>query len=110
MVQEIKQKTSMKYGFQLGGMMKIPFENKLYFAPSVFYSMKGYKATFTQYAFPPDLDAQDNDVTVHTFEICPMFHIDLGNDPGHVSSGSVRHLTCSFSARKVFTNVPMAAP
>ncbi|MEO6611757.1 MAG: porin family protein [Chitinophagaceae bacterium] len=82
-VEEVKQKTSMKYGFQLGGNMKIPFENRLFFSPTVFYSMKGYKVKFTRYASPPDLDATDNDVTIHTFEIAPLLQIDFSKDPAH---------------------------
>ena len=83
-VEGLKQKTSMKYGFQAGGAIKIPFENKLFFSPTVFYSMKGYKVTFTRYAFPPDLDAKDNNTTIHTFEIAPMLQYDFSNEPGHV--------------------------
>jgi hypothetical protein len=41
-----EQKTTMKYGFQAGVSMKVPFENKIFFAPAAFYSMKGYKVTF----------------------------------------------------------------
>lgn len=83
-VQGLKQKTSMKYGFQAGGAMKIPFENKLFFSPTLFYSMKGYKVTFTRFAFPPDLDAKDNNTTIHTFEIAPLLQYDFSNEPGHV--------------------------
>ena len=82
-VENLKQKTSMKFGFQLGGMMKIPFESKLFFCPTVFYSMKGYKVNFTRYAFPPDVDAKDNNTTIHTFEIAPLLQIDFSNDPSH---------------------------
>ena len=82
-VEGLKQKTSMKYGFQAGGAIKIPFENKLYFSPSVFYSMKGYKVTFTRFALLPDADAKDNNTTIHTFEIAPMLQYDFSNEPGH---------------------------
>ena len=82
-VEGLKQKTSMKYGFQAGMGIKIPFENKLFFSPSAFYSMKGYKVTFTRFAFPPDVDAKDNNTTIHTFEIAPMLQYDFSNEPGH---------------------------
>ncbi len=82
-VEEVKQKTSMKYGFQVGGNMKIPFENLLFFSPTVLYSMKGYKVNFTRYAFPPDVDAKDNDVILHTFEIAPLLQVDFSKDPAH---------------------------
>ncbi len=83
-VEGLKQKTSMKYGFQAGGAMKIPFENKLFFSPTVFYSMKGYKVAFTRFALLPDADAKDNNTTLHTFEIAPMLQYDFSNEPGHV--------------------------
>ncbi|MEO7925045.1 MAG: porin family protein [Chitinophagaceae bacterium] len=83
-VENLKQKTSMKYGFQAGANMKTAFENKLYFAPTVFYSMKGYKVEFTRYASPPDVDAKDNNTTIHTFEVAPLLQYDFSNDPGHV--------------------------
>ena len=82
-VEEVKQKTTMKYGFQVGGNMKIPFENRLFFSPTILYSMKGYKVNFTRYAFPPDVDAKDNDVTIHTFEVAPLLQIDFSKDPAH---------------------------
>ncbi len=78
-----KQETKMKTGFQAGGTMRMQFENKLYFAPAVFYSMKGYKATFTRPSFPPDSAAADNDVTLHTFELAPLFQYNFSNEPGH---------------------------
>ena len=53
-VRGIKQPTETKYGFHLGGVLKVPFENKLYFAPAAFYSLKGYKVKLNQKAFPPD--------------------------------------------------------
>jgi hypothetical protein len=82
-VEEVKQKTTMKYGFQVGGNMKVPFENLLFFSPTILYSLKGYKVNFTRYAFPPDVDAKDNDVTLHTFEIAPLLQIDFSKDPAH---------------------------
>lgn len=78
-----KQKTEYKYGFQLGGMMKVPFEGKLYFAPAVFYSMKGYKVTFSKFVYPPDPAAINNDVSLHNFEVAPLLQYDFGDNPGH---------------------------
>lgn len=78
-----KQETDFKYGFQFGGMMKVPFENKLYFAPAVFYSMKGYKVTFDQFVYPPDPAAIDNDVSLHNVEIAALLQYDFSNNPGH---------------------------
>ncbi len=81
-ISDKKQDNEFKYGFQAGVTMKTPFEGRLYFAPSVFYSMKGYKVKFSQSAFPPDTNAIDNNTTIHTVEIAPLLQIDLGNNPG----------------------------
>ena len=78
-----KQKTDMKYGFQLGGMMKVQFEGRLFFSPIAFYSLKGYKVTLTRPSFPPDTAAIDNDVTLHTFEIAPLLQYNFSSNPGH---------------------------
>ena len=78
-----KQDTKMKYGFQAGGTLRVQFENKLFFSPAAFYSLKGYKATFSRPSSPPDTAAMDNDVTLHTFELAPLFQYNFSNEPGH---------------------------
>lgn len=83
-IQGVKQETEFKYGFQAGATMKIEFENRLFFAPALFYSMKGYEVKFNQSAYPPSLTATDNNTTIHCFEIAPMLQVDLGSKPGHV--------------------------
>lgn len=82
-IKEIKQPTTMKYGFQAGAMMKVPFENRLFFAPAVFYSMKGYKVKLNSYVYPPGAEAVDNDVTMHSVELAALLQVDLGNKPSH---------------------------
>ncbi len=79
-----KQKNEVKYGFQAGIGFKTQFENKLYFSPAAFYSMKGYKVTFTQYAYPPDTNALNNNTTIHTFELAALLQYDFSSKPGHV--------------------------
>ena len=78
-----KQKNELKYGFQAGVGLKVPFDNKLFFAPAGFYSMKGYKVTFAEFTFPPDVNAKDNNTTIHTFELAALLQYDLGDKPGH---------------------------
>ncbi len=78
-----KQKNDLKYGFQAGVGLKIPFEEKLFFAPAFFYSMKGYKVGFTEFTFPPDSLAKDNNTTIHTVEFAALLQYDLGSGPGH---------------------------
>lgn len=78
-----KQKTDMKFGFQAGAIARMQFEGKLYFAPAVFYSMKGYNVTLTRPSLPPDSFAIDNDVTLHTFEIAPLLQYNFSESDGH---------------------------
>ena len=83
-IQSIKQSTNNKYSFQLGLNCKVPFDNNLFFAPQIFYSLKGYKATFTQYAYPPDATATDNNTTIHTLELAALLEVDFSKKPGHL--------------------------
>ncbi len=77
------QKNTYKYGFQAGALMKVPFEEKLFFVPAAFYSMKGYKVKFTDFSFPPDVNAIDNNTTIHCFELAALLQFDFGNKPSH---------------------------
>ena len=77
------QKNELRYGFQAGMNMKVPFEAPLFFAPSIFYSMKGYKVTYTEFAFPPDTAATNNQTTIHTVELAALLQFDFSNKPGH---------------------------
>jgi hypothetical protein len=83
-VDDAKQKTEYQIGFQAGAGLKTQFEGRLYFSPSVFYSLKGYKVKFDKYTFPPDPEATDNKVTVHTFEIAPLLQLNFSDAPDHL--------------------------
>lgn len=83
-VQGNKQNTEWKYGAQAGIMWKVPFEGKLYFAPAIYYNRKGYKVDLKDFASPPDENAINNDVTVQSIEVAPLFNIDLSNKPNHL--------------------------
>jgi hypothetical protein len=76
-----KQPNTAKYGFQLGAGWKIPFDNQLYFSPSAYYSLKGYKVKFNRLVFPPDSNAVDNNTTIHTFELAFLLQYDLSKKP-----------------------------
>ena len=78
-----KQSNTNKYGFQLGTSLKVPFDNKLYFSPAAFYSLKGYKVKFNQPSLPPDKLAIDNNTTIHTFELAALLQYDFSNLPNH---------------------------
>ena len=83
LVNEIKQPASWKFGVMAGLSAKVPFDNQLYFFPSVYYSLKGYKVTLNDPAFPPTEFAKNNNTTLHTIAIAPLFQIDLSKKISH---------------------------
>jgi len=78
-----KQDNTTKYGFQIGTTLKVPFENKLYFSPAAFYSLKGYKVKFNEASYPPDSLAIDNSTSIHTFELAALLQYDFSSKPSH---------------------------
>jgi hypothetical protein len=80
----VKQETSYKTGFQAGVCLKVPFDIKISFVPTAFYSMKGYKVTYTQFLFPPDPAAIDNNTLIHTFELGALLQYDFNEMPSHI--------------------------
>jgi hypothetical protein len=82
-VNKVKQPTDFKTGFQAGVTVKALFENRLYFSPAAYYSLKGYKVTFNMPSFPPATDAINNETTIHTLEIAPLLHYDFSPKPAH---------------------------
>ncbi len=78
-----KQPTRYKYGAIGGVALMVPFENRLYFFPSVYYSKKGYIVQLNRPSSPPDSSAINNKTSIHTIEIAPMFHIKLGKNEAH---------------------------
>lgn len=79
-VDGIKQETSHKYGMQGGLLLKVPFDNKLFFAPGIYYNLKGYKVQLNNAAFPPSTLATDNEVTVHTIEVAGLLQYDFSKN------------------------------
>jgi hypothetical protein len=82
-VRGAKQTTDIKPGFILGASYKIEFEKNLYFSPAAFYSLKGYKVTLNQAAYPPGTEVIKNNVTVHSIEIAPLLQYDFSSRPTH---------------------------
>ena len=78
-----KQSTEFKYGFMAGAGFKLPFENRLFFTPVMYYSMKGYKVKFTEFSPFPDVNAIDNDTRIHCIELGPLLQYDFSDAPGH---------------------------
>lgn len=79
-----KQSTSFKPGVMAGVGLKVPFDTRLYFFPSIYYSLKGYKVTLKTPSFPPTQLAINNNTTIHTLEIAPLFQVDLSGKPSHL--------------------------
>jgi Outer membrane protein beta-barrel domain len=104
-IRSTKQETEGKFGFILGGTMRAQFEGRLYFAPAVFYSMKGYKVALTVPSYPPDSGAVDNDVTLHTFEIAPMLQYNFSEGPGHFFIKAGPSIDIQISGKEKFNTV-----
>lgn len=78
-----KQNTQIKPGFQLGVGVKIEFENRLFFSPAIYYSLKGFKVTLDKPANPPDFSAINNNMNVHTLETAFLLQYDFNKNPSH---------------------------
>src|SRR5215207_10395952 len=82
-IAEKKQETSMKIGVNAGLQMKVPFENKLSFSPSIMYNLRGYKVNkFIGIAFPPDSSAINVNTSFHTIELAFLLQHDFNLEPG----------------------------
>lgn len=117
-VTKIRQPAQFKYGLMAGMASKVEFENQLYFFPSVYYSIKGYKVSLNNPAFPPTEFAKNNNTTLHTIEIAPLFQIDFNKKPAHpfvrfgpavdaAISGRERFDTVSLSGKSATVDRPM---
>src|SRR5215213_8202977 len=105
MVNDKKQPASWKYGAMGGVSVKVPFDNQLYFFPSVYYSLKGYKVTLENPSFPPTQFAKNNNTTLQTVAIAPLFQIDLNKDPSHPFVRFGPSVDFAFSGREKFDTV-----
>jgi len=83
MINDIKQESSLKIGVNAGFQMKVPFEGRLSFAPSIMYNLRGYKVKFDSPSFPPDLSAIDNNTSFHTIELAFLLQHDFNLEPRH---------------------------
>ncbi|HEU5164376.1 MAG TPA: porin family protein [Chitinophagaceae bacterium] len=82
-INDIKQESSLKIGVNAGFQMKVPFEGRLSFAPSIMYNLRGYKVEFASPTFPPDSSAVDNNTSFHTIELAFLLQHDFNLEPGH---------------------------
>ena len=83
-INEKRQESSLKIGVNLGVQLKVPFEGRLSFAPSIMYNMRGYKVDkFVGIAFPPDSLAINVDTRFHTVELAFLLQHDFKLEDGH---------------------------
>ena len=101
-IKEEKQPTEFKPGLQVGATLKVPFENQLYFAPAVYYSMKGYKVKLNLPSFPPSELALNNETTLHTMELAPLLHFDFSTQPSHFFVKLGPAIDFNFSGKEKF--------
>lgn len=109
-VNEEKQPTQFKPGFQMGAALNVPFENQLYFGPAVYYSMKGYKVTLEEPSFPPTEKAINNETTIHTIEIAPLLQLDFSNQPSHFFVKFGPAIDFAFSGKEKFDTIGGTSP
>ncbi len=100
------QPIDKKYGAQLGANLKVPFENNLYFAPALYYNLKGYHVTLNKPAFPPSDKAINNDTRIHTVETAAMLQYDFSKKPSHFFLKSGFALDFVVSGREKFDTQP----
>jgi Outer membrane protein beta-barrel domain len=82
-INDKKQESSLKPGVNLGIQLKTPFENRLSFAPSIMYNLRGYKVKFNSTSYPPDSFATDNNTSFHSLELAFLLQHDFNTKPGH---------------------------
>ena len=83
-INDKKQESSLKIGLNAGFQLKVPFEGRLSFAPSIMYNLRGYKVKFDSPVFPPDSSAVDNNTSFHTIELAFLLQHDFNLEPGHL--------------------------
>ena len=102
-VRDKKQTTSSKLGGQFGLTLKIPFDNQLFFSPVVGYSMKGFSVQLTDTASIPGKNVVHNNLSVHSIDIAPLFHVDLSKAPSHLFVRFGPSVDVAFKGREKLT-------
>ena len=100
-----KQPANNKTGFQAGVLLKVPFDNHLFFSPNVYYSLKGYDVELKEGSFPPSTLAKDNNTTIHTLEVGGFLQYDFSTNPGSFFIKAGPAFDYIFSGKETFTLV-----
>jgi hypothetical protein len=109
-IKDEKQATGFKTGIHGGAALKVPFDNNLYFFPALYYSLKGYTVDFNQHASPPSLQALNNNTTLHTIEIAPLFQVDLSRKASHAFIRFGPSIDIAISGHEQFDTAKAAPP
>jgi hypothetical protein len=107
-VKDEKQSVDYKMGVTAGGGLKVVFDNQFYFFPALYYSLKGYKVILKDGSFPPAKTALNNNTTIHTVELCPMFQVDFNKRPSHLFVRFGAAVDFAVSGRESFDSVNTA--
>ncbi|MBA2499883.1 MAG: PorT family protein [Chitinophagaceae bacterium] len=98
-----KQETTYKFGYQAGVLLKVPFDNHLFFSPNVYYSLKGYDVTLKNGSYPPSTLAKNNNTTIHTIEVGGFLQYDFKKEPGGFFVKAGPAFDFVFSGQETFT-------
>lgn len=82
-INTIKQPAENKLGVMAGIGAKVEVENRFYFFPAIYYSLRGYKVTLKNPSYPPTELAKNNNTTIHSIQIAPLFQFDLSRKPSY---------------------------
>ena len=107
-VNDIKQPSQFKFGYMGGVAAKVEFDNQLYFFPSVYYTLKGYKVTLNNPSFPPTEFAKNNNTTIPTIEVAPLFHYDFNKKPAHLFARFGPAVDYAFNGHEKFDTVSIS--
>ena len=101
----VKQETDFKVGYHAGVAMKVFFDKQLYFAPSVYYSMRGYKVDLNRESYPPSTLAINNNTSFHSLDLLPALQFDFSDQPSHFFLKAGPSLEFAFYGREKFTEL-----
>lgn len=101
-IRNAKQEVDSKLGFMAGVGLTNQVEGQLYFAPSLYYSQKGYKVAFNRRVAPPDKEASNNNTTIHTINFALQLQWNFSSNKSHVSFRLGPSIDVAISGREIF--------
>lgn len=102
LIRNVKQATESKQSFQAGIGLTTLVEGPLFFSPSLFFSQKGYNATFNGISVPPDSAAKNNNTTIRTIAFAPLLQLNLSGGRSHFFLRFGPGFDYAFAGREVF--------